>query len=266
MHENPFALGSSESYNPRCPSPSIKHQYSRRKNPFYSIADEQVFYQENGFSARRLAKQRFNMGGGALREPKHPYLNGTNPGFIVDYRDRDDALHGQAYRPDSRLPPYDNGPTISNHSLTSLQSREHSSLSNWRCLPQALPSPSTHSAALSMTENIDQIHQLPAPMSIAHPKPPPVPSGNYNNGAGSRRLDSPKALADTGTYMMTPLHSGVDRCYTGVALTKLPSDRPRQVYPPPVPPKSPLRKALLTRTIPDVSFSALPDLRFPTKG
>lgn len=254
ISQSPFTVDSSDYRSPHDPPSPIGRKYSWRRNPFHSTADEHALYVENGFSAQILTKQQSNLGDDPLSEAKHPHLAKINPGFIVNYRDRDDTLGRQSYRPEPRPPSYDKGPTVVNQSLAIARPKAYSPFSNWPRPSQAHPSSSIYSAPLPVAEDSNSSHHLPSPTSIARPKTAAVPNENYDSVASSKRPGSCRVPVDPGTYIMTPPNPEDDQGWT---LMKPSSDGPCQLYPPPVPPKSPLRRATSTTTwkMLDVSVS-----------
>ena len=240
MYENPFSVDSPEYRNTRyLPSPP-GHRHNWGKKPVPTTGDEDLLHVESECSTRGPAYQQFDVGDDALREGEHPYLAGSNPGFILNYLDWDDPEHLQAHLPESRPPPYDKGPTTGDHSLTTSRSKAYSLFPDWRRFSGAPPSPSVYSAGLPVAGDGDQAQQPATRTSVISRKNAAVPN-HHDRGANSKRLGSIRALVDTGTYMMTPLDLEDDRGCTAAPLMKPPSDRPCQIYPPSVPPKSPLR-------------------------
>ena len=266
IHENPPAVDSSEYHNSRGAPPPTGCRPSWGKLPLYNTTDEHIWYAESGSPAQGLTGQQFNVGDDALREAKHPYLVGINPGFVVNRRDRGGTLDRQTHRQDPRPPPDDKGPTTANHSWATIRSRAYSLFPNWRRLPRVPPSPSIHPATSPVVEDDGSARQLPAPTSIASPKTAAVLDQSYNRGASSKRLDPYRALVGPGTYMMIPLNSEDDQGRTTAPLVKSPFDGPCAPVPPPIPPKSPLRRLMPMQTIVDVSLSPPPIFATKTKA
>jgi hypothetical protein len=263
MHENSFTqVDSSECHSPLDPPSPIGRQRSWGKRPLYH-AD--LLYMESGFPTRSPTEQQSDVGDPPSRRIKHPYLAGTNSGFPTNYRDRDDTLGRQAYGQEPRPPPYDKDPTTVNRSLAKTQPRTYIPFPKRRRPPQTPPSPSIYSTTLPVAEDDNSVHQLPTPTSIACLKSPAVPNKIYDPGESSKRVSSDRVLVDPGTYMMTPLELEDDEGYTAVSLIKPPSDGPCELCPPPVPPKSPLRRVVSMGTMLDVSFSPPPIFVIRTK-
>ena len=241
IHENPFAVDSSACHNsPDSPSPIERH-HRWGENTFSSIGDD------------------------VWRRKRHRHFSGINPGFTAHRRDLDDALDRRTYRPEPRSHPYENGPATATHSLAIIQPKAYSPFPNCRRLSQAPSSPSIYPAALPVAADDDSVHQFSPPTNIARPKNAVVLNKRYSRGTSPKRLGSNRALVDPETYTMTPLDSEDGQGYTAVSLMAPPSGGPYQLYPPSIPPKSPMRGIMPKQTDLDVSFSAPPDLRYPNK-
>lgn len=110
--------------------------------------------------------------------------------------------------------------------------------------------------SFSVAEDDGTDDQLPTPPDIAFPKATVVPGQSYGWGASATEQPSLyRITAAPETHTMTPPDSEDDQGS---------SDEPRQSFPPPIPPKSPLRRGASMRTMSDVSFPSPLDLRRPS--
>ncbi|KAF9651874.1 hypothetical protein BDM02DRAFT_424900 [Thelephora ganbajun] len=251
--ENPPAVDPFAYSNPPGSATATEHKDGWGKHSFLNMTDEHPMeYMESGPSTQGLGRQRNDVEVDALYGIRSPRLAGMNPGIIVNYRDRelDNPKGRQVYRPKPRPNSYGKGPAVVNHSLAVTSSRAFLPFPYWQPVSEAPPSQSIYSTILPVAEDDNLVHQLPTPTSIAYPKATAAPYQSYNWGASARRHSSYMFPVNPETSMVTPPYPEDDD--QGLR-QKASFPGPRQSYPPPIPPRNPLRRAMSMQTILDVS-------------
>lgn len=247
---NPFSADSFEDHNPRDPPSLIGSRHDRGNSA-------EGDHTENGLATQGFVKQPYYEGEDTYHETKYPPLARANPGPFINHRfwDLDTSLHNHPYRTALQPPPYSRDTTAVNHSPAITQSRTYFPFRSWRPLSQVPSSPSTYPPTLSVAEEDVSVHELPASMDIPSPKTTVLPFQNNGRQASTTRLSSYGAPVSPGIYAMTSLHQEDGQGYTPVSPMRPSLHTPSPSYPPPIPPKSPLRRVTSTRATLDVSYN-----------
>ena len=252
-HENQFVVDPFAYSDPHEWNTMVSRQNSWKKNHFLGETDKQTMgHTENESSIQGLNRQRSDVRNDALYGAR-----GLRPA-VTNCRDQDTEgpLVHQRYPPKPQQTPYGNGTTNRNPSLKITPSREYLPLFSWQSISEVPPSPSIYPATLPVAEDDEPDHPLPTPTSIAPPKPAAFPNQGCNWGTSANKPRSYRVPVNHEAYMMAPLDSEDDRGFPAVARQKTPCDEPR--LPPPIPPRSPLRRVLSAQTMLNVSFFTFP--------
>lgn len=243
---NPFSAGSFEDHNPHGPPSLNGSRHDRaKKNPDSVEGD----HTENGLATQGSVKQQYYEDEDIYHETKYPPLARATPGPFMNHRfwDGDASLHHHPYRTALQPPPYSRDTTTVNHSPAITQSRAYFPFRSWRPLSQVPSSSSTYPPILSVAEEDVSVYELPTSMVISSPKTTVLPLQNNGRRASATRLSSYEALVNPGIYAMTSLHQEDSQGYTPVSPMRPSLHAPSPSYPPPIPPKSPLRRVMSTR-------------------
>jgi len=257
--ENPFSVDLFAYSDPRYPAGTVSRKNSWKKYILPRVAEEQVMdHRENGFSTQRLNKHRDDIWDDTPYNTRDTHLAELNLGTVVDCRDGnpEDRLVRRPYKPKPKKTPRGGGTTkrSRNNSLVITPSRAYFPTPGWRRFDEVPPSTPIYLDALAVARDNEPDHQLPTPPSIARPKTAICPNQSHNWGPSANEPCSYMIPAHPEACMTTPPGSEDNRCCLAVAGQKPPFDGLRQSLPPPIPPKSPFRKASSTWTTVDVSF------------
>lgn len=223
-----------------------KRQRSRGRKSFPGSTDEQMLeYAGNEFVIQGPTEQQ--------SDESHVIWYGSNDRHSVEIRsprgtdNRDpylveDPLDHQENPPKSHTPSIDENPTTANRSLIITPSRAYLPFPNWRRHSRPSSSPSVHPVILPVEEDCDSVRQLSTPMSILYPETVSV----RNQDSGHDTITEKPVLHDC---PVAPPNLEPGRGYSDGSWADPYCDGPYQYYPPPIPSKSPLRKALSMRTM-----------------
>ena len=251
LHENPFAVdrflpdvASSDHHDPVS---TVERENSWGKQPFPVETEEEAMENaENAFSILGLNRRQNDVWNDTL------YRTGT----VVDLqnRDSDDRWARQSYQTKRQKTSYGDSTISGNYPLITTPSRAYLPFPSWRRFSETPTSPSIYPASLSATDDDEPDHWLSTPTSIAHPKIAVLPSQSYNWGSSAKKPRSRRVPVNPEAYIMTPFDSEDDRDSSIITQQKAPFEELRLSSPPPIPLKSPLRRAMSMRTMLDVSF------------
>lgn len=223
-----------------------KRQHSRGRKSFRGSTDEQMLeYAGNEFVIQGPTEQQ--------SDESHVIWYGSNRRHSVEIRttrgtnDRnpylvEDPLDHHENPPKSHTPSIEEIPATPNRSLIISPSRAYLPFPNWRRHSRPPSSPSVHPVTLRAEEDGDSIRQLSTPMSILYPETVSV----RNQDSDRDTITEKPVLHDS---PVTPPNLEPDRGNSDGSHTDPHGDGPYRYSPPPIPSKSPLRKALSMRTM-----------------
>ena len=222
----------------------VSRQNSWKMHPYAaSVVDEH----EMEHTENVLSTQGYNMWrGDGLYDPANPRSVWVNPGIAATCSDRDienPFVHKQ-YQPKAQRIPDGVGTPHTHHPSVIIPSRAYLPFPSWRRIPDTASSPPVYSATLFVGADDEAEHLLPTPRSIARPKAAAFSNQSYNLGVNANESRSHRTFVKPDTYAITPSNTGKNHGSRTFARQYPPSDRIRQSSPPPVPPKSPLRRPM----------------------
>ena len=245
MHENPFADDPFARHNPHDPDASSEDQREWEPRHIHSTTGKDGLEHVGGwFTGRGLTHQGADVGDDTLDQAKEMCLAEADPGFTVNRQDRglDDALERRVYRQMTHSPPYGKGSTASNRSSVFAQSKTYFPFPSSRRISQAPSSLPADLASLSVVDD-DSAYQLSIPMSVAYPRSSLVPDQSCNANV---EMHCPFRVPARPESHAIPLD---DQSTSGVLQQEPPSAGDRRPVPPPIPPKSPFRRATSMQSI-----------------
>lgn len=249
--KHPLVTNSFEYKNVLHLASAVRRQDSRRKKSPHGVVDERMLeYMEKGYVTKALTKRQSNVGDGTLYGVKEPDLAGAAPEFALNDGNPAKPLDRQAYQQNSQPPLREKClPTVI-HSPTITPPRAHVPFHSWR-LSRPPSYRSIHPIILTMEEDDDSVYQLPIPTSIETT----AVQNQSSDGSSPREPGSCAVPVNPETYLTIPPNLRDGQGHRSISPMDPLCDRSSQTRPPPIPPRSPLRRAMSMRTMLNVSYS-----------